>query len=261
MMNKTRWRLIAWCIWAGKPAVRLTLRAATGLRAAQQHSISFAMLVSFMPADRLSLFKPVMAASLAWALAGCVPTGMGSTQVGQARTTLADGALTIAAPKGWCVDPKSLSDQRNGGFVLFGNCAAISGNPNDARATEPALLSATVGPPTIKDKNGKLSHDRLKRMETFFRSDIGRAALSRSGESADVKILHSEISHDMLLLSIQDRSKSGGPPIAQVYLRAIADLGGRITALSVMPLKDGEMSAAAQKVLITRFAEAIRSAN
>jgi hypothetical protein len=219
------------------------------------------MSVSLIPVIRLSLLKPAIAVSLALMLAGCVPAGMGSTQVGQARTTLANGSLIVAAPKGWCVDPKTLRDQRNGGFVLFGNCAAISGNPDDARAPAPALLSATVGPPAVDDQNGTPSVDRLKRMKTFFLSDIGRAALSRSGESGDVKILHSEISHDMLLLSIQDRSQSGGPPVAQTYLRAITAIGGRITALSVMPLKDGEMSTAAQTALIARFAATIRAAN
>jgi len=235
--------------------------APSGLRAGRQPSIPLPMLVRLTRPLWLTLIKRVLAVGVALSLVGCVPTGMGGAQVGQARTTLASGALTIAAPKGWCVDPKTLRDGRNGGFVLFGNCAAISGNPEDARAPEPALLSATVGPPAIEDENGKLGHARLAQMETFFRSDIGRAALSRSGESKDVKILHSEITHDMLMLRIQDRSQSGAPPVAQVYLRAITDLGGRITSLSVMPLKDGEMSAKAQSVLITRFAEAIRNAN
>ena len=224
----------------------------------QQITIPLAMRTVFTP----SILRARLGLSLAaLALAGCVPVGMNGNQVGQSRTTLTGPGLTIAAPTGWCVDPKSLKNTSNGGFVLFGNCAAISENPNDARAPEPALLSATIGPPAVEDKNGKLSLTRLKGMDTFFHSEIGRAALARSGESKDVKIESSRITGDMLLLRISDRSTSGGPPTARTYLRAITDIKGRIAALSVMPLKNGEMSASAQRNLIERFAATIRAAN
>lgn len=194
-------------------------------------------------------------------LAGCVPGTFGTAQVAQSRTTLANGALTVAAPKGWCVDPRSLRNSGAGGFALFGNCAAISDNPEDARAPLPALLSVTVGPPAIEDEAGKLSKARLEKIGSFFRSDIGRAALARSGEAGDVTIDRSEIVHDILMLRVTDRSASGRPPVAKTYLRGITDLSGRITALSVMPLKDGEMSDNAQKALLEEFVAAIRAAN
>lgn len=213
----------------------------------------------------MSLFRPFTAlvASLAIAglLSGCVPGEFGTAQVAQSRTSLANGALKVAAPKGWCIDPKSLRNSGAGGFALFGNCAAISKNPDDSHARQPALLSVTVGPPAIEDEAGKLSKARLQKIGEFFRSEIGRAALARSGEAKDVTIQKSEIADDMLLLTISDRSKSGGPPIATTYLRGITDLSGRITALAVMPLKDGEMSADAQRGLMRDFAAAIRAAN
>lgn len=194
-------------------------------------------------------------------LSGCVPGEFGTAQVAQSRTKLANGALTVTAPKGWCIDPKSLRDSGAGGFALFGNCAAISRNPDDAHAPLPALLSVTVGPPAVTDASGTFGKDRLAKIGTFFRSELGRAALARSGEAGDVTIDKSEISGDVLMLRVTDRSKQGGPPVADTYLRGISDIGGRIVALSVMPLKDGEMSYDAQRRLLREFVAAIRAAN
>ncbi|PFG61663.1 hypothetical protein AXZ77_0211 [Thioclava sp. ES.031] len=208
------------------------------------------------------LLKPLaLALGMTGLLAACQPTAFGTAQVAKARTTLANGALTVAAPKGWCVDPKSLRNSGAGGFALFGNCAAISGNADDAHAPEPALLSVTVGPPALEDGSGKLSKDRLTKIGEFFHSEIGRAALSRSGEAEDVAIKSTDIADGALLLRVEDRSGTGGPPIAKTYLRGVTALGGRITALSVMPLKEGEMSYAQQRRLLERFIAAIRAAN
>ena len=194
------------------------------------------------------------------ALAACQPGTVPAADKARPTATLGDGAVTVVAPHGWCVDPRSLRDTAGGGFALFGSCSAISGRADDPRPDAAALLSVTVGP-ADPDGEGRVSRDRLTRIGAFFRTETGRAALARSGRARDVQVLGSEIVDGALLLHVADRSGSAGPPLARTYFRAITDLGGRISALSVLPLRDGEMSEADQRALMARFMRAIRSAN
>lgn len=185
------------------------------------------------------------------ALAGCVaPQGSASD-----RVRLRDGQV-LAAPQGFCVDPSSRRDEAQGSFVLFGSCAAISGDPSAARPAQPAMLSATVGPQAA----GSLS-DTFAEFESFFQSPAGRAALARSGAPEDVRILRAERRGDLLLLKIRDRSQAREAPVSATYWRAITGLEGRITALSVLPLANAAMSDAQQIAVLEAFNAATRAAN
>ncbi|RWR31661.1 hypothetical protein D2T31_04465 [Sinirhodobacter populi] len=186
------------------------------------------------------------------ALAGCTVPGAG----GKDRVTVLGGRYVVAAPPGFCVDPGSRRDERDGSFVLFGDCSALSGRVSDQRPAHPAVLSATIGPRTP----GPIE-TTFPGFERFFHSPAGRAALARSGSAGDVQILQVRKTGPVMLLKIRDRSGAQGTPVGQTYWRAIVDLGGRITALSVLPLKSAPMSDAAQIRLLEDFIAAIRAAN
>ena len=190
-------------------------------------------------------------AVLSLALAACVAPGGGTD-----RVRILGGTMTIAAPQGYCVDPGSRRDTGGGAFVLFGSCAAISGDPSAAKPPYPAMLSATVGPTTPEPLR-----ETFPGFEKFFQSSAGRAALARSGAPQDVAILRVVRSDGLLLLKIRDRSRQQGTPVSETYWRAITGLGGRITALSVLPLRGARLSDAQQIRLLHDFDAAIRAAN
>ena len=195
-----------------------------------------------LPARRIRL---TLAALAPLVLAGC----LAATTPASDRITLAEEGVTLAAPAGFCVDPKTSRKSREGAFVIFANCAAISGDPAAPRPAQPAILSATVGP----QSPGPVG-ESFAPIEDFFRSEAGRAALARSGEANDVKILKTQVSDGLLLIKLRDGSVAEGAPVEPVYWRAITGLGGRITALSVLPLQGTQMQDASQIEILRAFA-------
>lgn len=197
------------------------------------------------------LFLPARALAFCLGLVACV-----ATTPARDRVSVLNGTLMLAAPAGYCVDPASQREERGGSFVLFGSCAAISGNPQAAKPPLQAMLSATVGPRTPEPLE-----QTFPGFEKFFRSTAGRAALARSGIAQDVSIQQVLHSDGLLLLKTRDRSRQKGAPVAETYWRAIAALRGRIAALSVLPAEGAAIGDAQQIRLLKAFHAAIRAAN
>lgn len=189
---------------------------------------------------------------IAAVLAGCVAPGQGASD----RARVMNGALTLAAPRGFCVDPNARRDGAGGSFVLWGNCAAIAGDPAAPKPPYRAMLSATVGPASDTPLAASFAG-----FETFFRTDAGRAALARSGRAQDVQVLKVQRSAGMLLLKIADRSAATTTPVTRSYWRAITEVKGHVTALSVLPLEGSAMRDADQIALLQNFETTIRAAN
>lgn len=185
-------------------------------------------------------------------LAGCTVSAPAPRSI-----TVADGGLRLVAPRGFCVDPRSLRDEGAAAFVLFGNCAALSGNAEDARPDYPVVLSATVS----NQAGAEGLESRFAQMRAFFRSPAGRAALSRAGKAETVEVLDIRADDDLLLIRLSDRAPMGDAPVAQTYWRAITEVRGRILSLSVLPLKNRPVTDAAQRALLQQFAAYIRANN
>lgn len=181
---------------------------------------------------------------------------MPGAQTATDRATVFDGALVLAAPRGYCIDPASRREDAGGTFLLWGNCAAISGNPAAQRPAQRALLSATIGPAIEGDPGASFGE-----FEAFFRSAAGRAALARSGRAEDVQIEDLKREEMLLLLKITDRSAATLAPVAPTYWRAVTGFGGHIGTLSVVPLQGASLDDAAQLALLHSFESAIRAAN
>lgn len=202
--------------------------------------------------------RPLSCLALAAAvlvLAACVPPNFGTGRASP-QITLAGGPV-LAGPRGYCVDPASTRDRPDGAFVLFGNCAAIARDATKPQPIFRALLSATLGPAEV----GAGDIDPAE-IEGFFRSEAGRAVLARSGRAADVELLATKRQGDLLLLKIRDASAGDAAGLSKgaSYWRAITGLGGRLAALSVLPLEGAQISDADQIALLQSFAAASRAA-
>ncbi|WP_406720191.1 MULTISPECIES: hypothetical protein [Thioclava] len=180
---------------------------------------------------------------VASALAGCQTT-MGP----QATGTVIAGDTVLSAPAGYCVAGQGHPGQAENNVILFGDCAAVTNDATHASAPHPAMLSATVGP----KMTGSITK-RFPMIEAFFRSAAGQAAIARSGRSDDVDILKSQVSGDLLLLKVRDRSLAEEFPVTAEYWRGVTSLDGHLTALSVMALRSQPMSDAAQLRLLKEF--------
>ncbi|OAN69282.1 hypothetical protein A8B78_05415 [Jannaschia sp. EhC01] len=193
---------------------------------------------------------------VALALAGCVG-GLSGGDDAPRRVQVTSDAVTITGPSGFCVDPTATRNSDDTGFVLLGNCAAISGRARAGQPDVPAVLTAAVSAPSA----GAGLTGNLDALDTFFRSENGRALLSRSGDAGSVQILDTRTQSGMFLLHARDTSAREVVGVASDYWRAYMDIGQRLATLSVLALEDAQVSDAAALATLTQFANAVQGAN
>jgi hypothetical protein len=143
---------------------------------------------------------------------GAVP-GAGGPQ-GLRQIAVLDGAVKIAAPQGYCIDPKASLSRGDTITVLMGRCTAKGG-------VAAAVVSITVGQPASA---GVLlaGPDALAQ---FFTSIPGRKVLARDGVAQHVVVLQAKVDEGSLLLQVQDQT-------AGDYWRAITAVKGRLVTIS-----------------------------
>jgi len=190
-------------------------------------------------------------------LASCMSLGVGGDAASRSVQVTAD-AVTIAGPRGFCVDPDSTRNEGDTGFVLLGNCAVISERARARQPDIPAVLTAAVA---ARSTDGNSLTETLDELDAFFRSDDGRALLSRSGDVDSVTILETRSAGDMFLLHARDTSSGAVAGVSQDYWRAYLDLGPRLATLSVLALADQNVSDEDALATLIAFAEAVRAAN
>ena len=201
--------------------------------------------------------------ALVLALSGCIGgaggTGGGGVFSGGAArdVTVTSDRIVVAGPEGFCVDPTATRQSGDTGFVLLGNCAAISNSRRDAQPAVPAVLTAAISGPGQTDRIA----DNLGGMEAFFRSAEGRELLSRSGRADAVTVLDTGISGDAFLLHAEDRSAGAIDGVQSDYWRAYMDVGNRIATLSVLGLEGQALSPAQSQNTLNAFIAAVERAN
>lgn len=195
------------------------------------------------------------AAVLALLLGGCA-AGLSGTAPDRTTVTVAGRNVTVAAPPGFCVDERSTSLGPAGAFVLVSDCALLG-----APATEPpvgAVMTASVSAAPLE---GETPAQSLAALESFVQTAAGRAMLGRSGEGGRIRVLASQQRGDALYLYVEDR---GAQPVADIeprFWRAFLDVGGRLTALSLLAFEDAGVSPQQALDLLAGFADATTRAN
>lgn len=172
------------------------------------------------------------------------------------KVVVAGKSVVIAGPPGYCVNSSATRNSESGAFVLLGSCASIA---NSARATapqSPGLLTAS-----ISGASGATIGDSLDRLEAFFRSDSGRAALARDGTTDSVRILRAHQQDDAFYIHARDTSAGGVNGISQDYWRGLFDINGRIVTVSVVGFKARPMSDENGLSTLDAFAARIRAEN
>ncbi len=149
------------------------------------------------------------------ALTGCdgISSNL-STGSGLRDVTVLDGSMIIAAPPGYCIDPKASVKRGDTVVALIGRCTAQG-------QVAPAVMSVTIGAP---GSAGVLlaGPDVLA---TFFTSTQGRKVLARDGRSAHVIVLQALVAKGALYLHVNDQT-------AGEYWRAILAMKGRLVTVS-----------------------------
>ncbi len=130
------------------------------------------------------------------------------------KIVVLDGAVTIAPPKGYCVDAKASRTGDDSAVILMGRCSAGS-------KLAAALVTASLG---AAGSDAALSIGPVA-MTSFFNSDAGLAMLSSTGKPEDVILKSSQIDDETLFLLIEDKATG-------TYWRAFSSLQGRLLTLT-----------------------------
>ncbi|MFC2966935.1 hypothetical protein [Acidimangrovimonas pyrenivorans] len=173
------------------------------------------------------------------------------------RMAVAEGSVIIAGPPGYCVDEKGSRDARRGAFVLLGSCASLSGSPYAPRPKVMAVLTAAVS----GGRGGASIAGSEDRLAAYFTSSDGRAALSRSGRAATVKVLDHHAGDGAFFLHLRDSSAFPGRPDKPESWRVLFDLNGRIVTLTVVGLPDKPIIPAQAEALLRDFMARVRHAS
>lgn len=200
------------------------------------------------------------AAGIGLALAGAlaaVPLA-GFAQTASPRgVALMNGAVRLAGPAGYCVDMQAVDAGETSVFVLLASCAALNGEGPSPRQTAVLTASVAEGAPSAAPLE-----DSFPEMAAFFRSEQGRAALSRVGAADSVTVQTVTALDGVMYLRIADAAAAaGGQPVEPEYWRAVFALKGRIVTLSVLGARDRPLAAPDKRRLLDAFVRAVRRAN
>ncbi len=178
------------------------------------------------------------------ALAACVDAGASLRQ----RPVLG-GAVKVAAPSGYCIDPAGVREGDGSALALIGRCASGT--------AAPAILTVAVG----AAGSGQGMVGAQAALATFFASDQGRAALSREGDASSVTVQQTTVQGSAVLIRLTDTSANPQAPGQTQSWRGVLPLAGRLVSLTVTGLGDADLSADQGQALLTRFIAAMQRAN
>ncbi len=171
---------------------------------------------------------------------------------------IAQGAVTIAGPPGYCIDPSASRDDEKGAFVLLGSCASLAGSADSASPRTAAILTATISPSGAGQADLSAF---FPTMAKFLQSESGRAALSRSGKAKSVKILKIASVGDVMYVSVRDIARADGQEVEPDYWRALFAVNGQIVTLSVLSLGAMPLDQAAKRALLEKFVAKVKAAS
>ncbi len=163
-----------------------------------------------------------------------------STAQGQTEATVTRNKVRIIGVDGFCVDPVSTRSSAAQAFLVFGNCAAITGNPDQPQPYLRAVATATVTSSGITGEGSV--RPQVANLNAFFRTDAGRSRLSRSGDASLVDILDGFTDDGALFLHVKDTSPAAFEGAQDTYWRSYFDAGNSVVAASIIGFSETPVS-------------------
>ncbi len=183
------------------------------------------------------------------------PAGGGEARaVGTKSITVTRNKTELSGPDGFCVDPESTDLRAAQAFVVFGNCAAITNNPDEPQPLSTAILLASVTSAGLTG-DGAVAPSASE-LALFFRSTEGRATLSRASDPANVVVDESFAREGVVYLRVRDISPSAVDGAQTAYWRGYFDAGNSVVSVTVIGLEDAPLTASEGLSVLRSFVEA-----
>ena len=196
-----------------------------------------------LPITAALLVLTLLAASDATTLAG----GPGR----HARVQVGPATLAVAGPPGFCLDAPATRIDRDGAFVLLGDCGLLGKGPAAARP-QGAVLTASL------EAGGAGSVAGIGRLTE---TAAGRALVSQSGSGARVKVLATREAGGAVFLLVEDQGRKPVPGLKSRFWRGFLDIDGHLAVVSMLAIEGGTVEDQQGLTLAVAFAEAMQAAN
>lgn len=180
-----------------------------------------------MPVHPLRRFA-FLGLSLALVACDAATTGQNLQEI-----TVLKGAITVAAPRGYCIDKKASVALGPATVLLLGRC-------NTQGKVAAAVVTLTIGGPA----SAGVLVAGPEALAAFFASDAGRKVLARDGDPDHVQIMQTQRAGRGLLLHLNDQ-------VAGDYWRAITAIKGRLVTISASGVADAPLTPVQARVLVT----------
>ena len=159
--------------------------------------------------------------------------------------------IRIAAPEGFCVDPRSLDVRREGGFLLLADCVLFADAPD-----RPVEFDGVVA---VSISTGGLPEDLAELAELL--SGPGRAVLGRSGDAEAISVLDTRIEADALFLKVRDAGAPAIPGAQRTGWRVFFPVGPRLVTAAVTGFEGADIPDARALALLRELIAATQAAN
>ena len=191
----------------------------------------------------------------ALALAGCegLPSLGGAVQDAPPVTALAlaDGAVTIAAPEGYCIDGRASRPPQ--GFVIMAGCALVS---SDARMpVTDGLITVQIGAEGTAGVTQSPST-----LRNLLATAEGAALLSSNGDPTAISVDALESDSRAVYVHFTDSAAPPKAGLEQVEWRAFFDLGDRLATVTLRGFERAPIDAGDGLRLLRASVETIRRA-
>jgi hypothetical protein len=176
---------------------------------------------------------------------------------GETETVVTRDNVTLTGPRGFCIDQQSSNRGPASAFVVFGNCAAITGKSNAPQPEINAIVTSTVRPadpslPKIRNSTAELGR--------YFSSTVGQIVLSRSNDPSSVEVIESGTNtRGAFFLYVNDASNGTPEGTENTYWRGYFDAKNSVVTVSVLSLDTNPLTRSEGLNILRQFSEAIQS--
>ncbi|HGG04639.1 MAG TPA: hypothetical protein ENK28_04220 [Aliiroseovarius sp.] len=171
---------------------------------------------------------------------------------GQQTIRLAGRKILVQGPDGFCVDPASRLENRQGGFVVLGSCAALSGNDQAPSPARPAVLTVSVSP-MPRDVATTTAG-----LQDFLATEDGQSQLVASGAA---EILSVQSSGGVQVIHARDTSPTRPAALADEYWRGFIVVRGYLLSLTVSATASSAISDQYGRQMLLAFVNSMQNAN
>lgn len=180
----------------------------------------------------------------------------------RARVVNADGVnVTVAGPRGFCIDERLVDEARVGAFIFLSDCAANPGEgPSIARVPISAVLTASISNRGLPGSEAGLSNG-LGQLENFLKSPFGQLTLSKSHNPETLNVLSITRTENAIYAFIQDATPTTRTGESPRFWRAFTEVNGRLAALSATGYNAADPDQARIKRILEAFVAAMHAAN